>query len=426
MKRIVEKAGRLDGILKVPGDKSISHRALILGAAARGRQVIDGLSGAADVQTTVEALRAMGCFVESMPDGRALVLSNSLRSEFDIDAGNSGTTARLLAGFAAGRATRCALTGDASLRRRPMERIAEPLTRMGATFTLSNGGTLPAVIHGGALRGMQYTLPVASAQVKSAILLAALAAEGDTIVTEPVPTRDHTEIMLASMGVDVVREHDRITVRGGSRPEGTHVTVPGDISSAAFFIVAATIVPGSRIHLPFTGINPRRTGILSVLREMGARVEVEVDHGGAEAAGDLTACAASLRATEVDDPALIASIIDELPVLAVAATQAEGTTTIRGAGELRHKESDRIETIVTNLRALGATIDGLEDGFVIQGPSRLTGGRVSSAGDHRVAMAMAVAGLVADGTVEIDDADAVEISYPGFFNDLRALTRRES
>ncbi|HEX5131657.1 MAG TPA: 3-phosphoshikimate 1-carboxyvinyltransferase [Candidatus Krumholzibacteria bacterium] len=423
MKRTIHRAGRLEGILKVPGDKSISHRALILGAAARGRQVVDGLSTAADVRTTADALRAMNCFVENLPDGRTMVLAHSLHDTFDIDAGNSGTSARLLAGFAAGRAVRCTLDGDASLRGRPMRRVAEPLTQMGARITLSEQGTLPAVIEGGALHGIRYDLPVPSAQVKSALLIAGLFADGDTTVVEPVPTRDHTEIMLASMGADITRADGAITVRGGTPLEGIHVTVPGDLSSAAFFIVAALIVPGSRVHLPFTGINPRRTGILTVLRSMGGSVEVEADHAGAEAAGDLTVRTSALHGVTIDDPGTVASIIDEIPILAVAATQAEGVTTIRGAGELRHKESDRIESIVTDLRAMGARIEAIEDGFTVEGPTPLRGAAVASFGDHRIAMAMTVAGLVADGTTLIDDADAVAISYPGFYTDLRSLTR---
>lgn len=425
MKRFVERATRLAGSVKVPGDKSISHRALILGAAGRGRQEIDGLADAADVRSTAQALRAMGCFVESMPDGRTIVLPNSLRDEFDVDAGNSGTTARLFAGLAAGRATRCRIDGDASLRRRPMQRVTEPLARMGARVVLADGGTLPAVIEGGSLHGIEYALPVASAQVKSALLIAGLFAEGDTTVVEPVATRDHTEIMLAAMGVEVACDGNRITVRGGSRPEGTHVTIPGDISSAAFFVVAALIRPGSDIHLPFTGINPRRTGVLTVLRSMGADIAIEVSHEGCEAAADLSVRASELRGVEIDDPALVASIIDEIPVLAVAATQADGVTVIRGAGELRHKESDRIEAVVSNLRAMGARIEASGGAIVIEGPTPLRGAAVRSFGDHRIAMALTVAGLAAEGRTEIDGADAVAISYPGFYDDLRALVRRE-
>jgi 3-phosphoshikimate 1-carboxyvinyltransferase len=423
MKRVVEKIDRLEGILKVPGDKSISHRALILGAAARGRQTIDGLSDADDVRATADALRAMGCFVEPMPDGRTIVLANALAREFDIDAHNSGTTARLLAGFAAARATRCRIDGDASLRRRPMARIAEPLTRMGARVMLANGGTLPATIEGGDLHGIRHELPVASAQVKSALLLAGLFAEGETTIVEPVPTRDHTEIMMTAMGAELARDGNAITVRGGVPLEGTHITVPGDLSSAAFFIVAALIVPGSCVHLPFTGLNPRRTGFLEVLRAMNANIVIDAVHVGMEAAGDLTARTSELTGVEIDDPATVASVIDEIPILAVAATQAHGRTVVRGASELRHKESDRIEAIVNNLRALGAHVESFEDGFAIDGPTPLTGAAVSSFGDHRIAMAMTVAGLVAAGRAEIDDTSVVDISYPRYYSDLRTLVR---
>ena len=304
-----------------------------------------------------------------------------------------------------------------------MARIAEPLASMGARVVLAEGGTLPVIIEGGGLRGIEYTLPMPSAQVKSAILIAGLFADGVTSVTEPVPTRDHTEIMMTTMGVEPERSGTHISVRGGSRLEGTHITIPGDISSAAFFLVAAGIRPGSRVHLPFTGINPRRTGIITVLREMGADITVEESQGACEATGDITVRSAALRGVEIDDPALVASIIDEIPVLAVAATQAEGLTTIRGAGELRHKESDRIGAMVSNLRALGARAEAIEDGLTIEGPVTLRGGSVASHGDHRIAMAMGVAALAAEGATEIDGAEAAAVSYPRFFDDLRALAR---
>jgi 3-phosphoshikimate 1-carboxyvinyltransferase len=424
MTRVVDKVTRLEGVIKVPGDKSISHRALILGAAARGRQVIEGMSDAADVRASADALRAMGCFVESMPDGRTMVMANALRSEFRVDAGNSGTTARLLSGLAAGRATRCEITGDASLCRRPMRRVAEPLERMGATVSLTNGNTLPAVISGGALHAIDYEMPVASAQVKSAVLIAGLFASGNTTVIEHTPTRDHTEIMLRAMGASLARDHDRVTIHGGEPIEGTAITVPGDFSSAAFFMVAALLVPSSKVLLPFTGVNPRRTALLDVLQKMGGQVAIESLHQDRlEPAGDIAASASELQAIDIDDPVTVAAMIDEIPVFAVAATQARGRTSVRAAGELRHKESDRIEAIVTNLRALGARIEALDDGFAIEGPTPLRGAEVSSFGDHRIAMAMAVAGLIADGPTRIDDDSVVGISYPGFFRDLRALVR---
>jgi 3-phosphoshikimate 1-carboxyvinyltransferase len=424
MTRVVERVQRLEGTIKVPGDKSISHRALILGAAARGRQIIEGISDAADVGSTADALRAMGCFVETMPDGRTMVLANSLRSDFRVDAGNSGTTARLIAGLAAGRAARCEITGDVSLCRRPMRRIAEPLERMGARVTLTDGGTLPAVVEGGALQGIEYTMPVASAQVKSAILLAGMYASGSTTVIENTPTRDHTETMLRAMGAALTREDGRVTIRGGEPIDGIAVTIPGDFSSAAFFMVAALLVPSSRVLLPFTGVNPRRTALLEVLRRMGGQVVIEsFHHEGMEPAGDIAASTSTLQAVELDDPAVVASMIDEIPVFTVAATQASGRTVIRGAGELRHKESDRIAAMTTNLRAMGARIEAFEDGLAIEGPTPLRGAPVSSFGDHRVAMAMAVAGLIAEGRTEIDDDTVVSISYPRFFLDLRAVAR---
>ena len=424
MTRVVEKVARLKGTVKVPGDKSISHRALILGAAARGRQIIDGLSDAADVRSTADALRAMGCFVETMPDGRTMVLANSLRSEFSVDAGNSGTTARLFAGLAAGRAMRCEITGDESLCRRPMRRVAEPLERMGARMSLADDGTLPAVVEGGALRGIEYEMPVPSAQVKSAVLIAGLFAEGETTVVEPTATRDHTEIMLQAMGAGITRQNGRVTILGRAPLQGSAITVPGDFSSAAFFVVAALLAPSSRILLPFTGINPRRTGLLDVLHRMGGHVSIESIHSDrTEPAGDIVAASSELQAVDVSDPAVVAALIDEIPVLAVAATQAAGRTTIRGASELRHKESDRIAAMVTNLRAMGANIEALDDGFIIEGPTALRGAAVSSFHDHRIAMAMTVAGMVADGTTRITGDSVVAVSYPQFFHDLRALAR---
>jgi 3-phosphoshikimate 1-carboxyvinyltransferase len=424
MSRVLEKVERLEGILKVPGDKSISHRALILGAAARGRQVIEGISDAADIASTADALRAMGCFVETLPDGRMMVFAHALRSDLRVDAGNSGTTARLLTGFVAGRIARCEITGDASLCRRPMRRVAEPLERMGARVVLADGGTLPALVEGGALHGIEYEMPVASAQVKSAVLIAGLAASGTTTVIETTPTRDHTETMLRAMGADLVRENMRITIRGGQPIEGIALTVPGDFSSAAFFMVAALLVPQSRVVLSFTGVNPRRTALLDVLRRMGGRVTIEALHNEElEPAGDISASFSELQAAEIDEPAVVASMIDEIPVFAVAATQATGRTMIRGAAELRHKESDRIDAMTTNLRAMGARIEALEDGFAVEGPTKLRGARVSSFGDHRIAMAMAVAALIADGPTEIVDDAVVGISYPRFFRDLTALMR---
>jgi len=296
---------------------------------------------------------------------------------------------------------------------------------MGASIASENSGRLPLRFAGGRLKGISYRLPVPSAQVKSAILIAGLFANGDTSVVEDTPTRDHTETLLTSMGATVRKETGVITVVGGSRLEGTRVVVPGDMSSAAYFIVAATCLQGSDVYLPITGVNPYRTGIITVLERMGAEITLTNEHTqSAEPVADIgVRSVEALSGVTVDDPAMIASMIDEIPILAVAATQARGTTTIRGATELRRKESDRIDAIVRNLSALGVDTEEYDDGFSIHGPAQLHGAQVSSFGDHRMAMAMTVAGLLASGTTEIDDASAVQISYPDFFIDLRSIVR---
>jgi 3-phosphoshikimate 1-carboxyvinyltransferase len=424
MQKTIEPAGRLRGVLKVPGDKSISHRALILGAVARGRHVIDGLSPAEDVRRTAQALRDLGCFVETMPDGQTLILTHNLAEEATVDAGNSGTTARLLAGLAAGLPATVTIDGDDSLRRRPMGRVAEPLAAMGAAITTAEGGRLPMTIAGGGLKGIRYELPVASAQVKSALLIAGLLAKGETTVVEPVPTRDHTEIMLRAMGVDVRGEGREVTVTGGTRLRGAHLSVPGDCSSAAYLAAIVACLPDSEVYMPVTGVNPTRTGFLELLKKMGAEVAMESRHEmSGEPVADVIVKTApdGLRAVTVDDAATVVSCIDELPLLAVTATQASGETTVRGAAELRLKESDRIATIAGNLAAMGADIQELEDGFQVRGPSRLQGANLSTHGDHRVAMAMTVAALMADGETTLDDASVVDISYPDFFTDLSTL-----
>ncbi len=422
MERTIRTVQRLHGVLKVPGDKSISHRALVLGVLAKGKHVIEGLSPVDDVQQTVQCMRRLGCFVETMPDGRVLVFSHHLEPEVVLHAGNSGTTARLLAALSAGLGVTCTVDGDESLRKRPMDRVAEPLSAMGATITLSPGGTLPMSIRGGGLTGIRYALPVPSAQVKSALLMAGLLAAGETTVVERVPTRNHTEILLRAMGVNVKSEGGAVTVRGGSRVTGTRVAVPGDFSSAAYFLVAAVCLRDSEVYLPVTGVNPTRTGLVDTLREMGAEIafENQEDPGG-EPVADVYARSSSLKGVTVDDPARIAFAIDELPILAVAATQAGGTTRVRGAAALRVRETNRITAMTRNLTAMGADMQALADGFVVRGPTRLKGARVSSFGDHRIAMATAVAALLADGETVLDDYDVVDVSYPHFFVDLTAL-----
>ena len=411
----------LRGTIIIPGDKSIAHRALMLGGLAHGVQRIRGLPPSEDVASTAACLRVLGSEISAESDGALKVVNPAIRRGGELDAGNSGTTARLMAGIVAGLGLPVTIDGDASLRRRPMARIATPLSQMGAVIRTAEGGGLPMQIEPASLHGITYELPVASAQVKSAILLAGLHAEGETTVIEPAPTRDHTEKMLGAMGVPATRTGNRITITGGGRLEGIELSVPGDISSAAFFLVAATILPGSEVRLRNVGINPTRTGVLTILEQMGAAISREnLREAGGEPVADLLVRAHPLKAIEIGGE-IIPTLIDELPILAVAATQAEGTTIVCDAAELRHKESDRIAAIVRNLRAAGAGIEERPDGFAVTGPTLLRGAPCAAHGDHRIAMAMAVAGLIADGKMTIDDESIVAISYPDFFRDLGSL-----
>lgn len=419
---ILHSAERIEGTVRVPGDKSIAHRALILGAVARGKQVVEGIPRGADVRQTAACLRELGVFAEEMPDGRYLVLSKPLSGGRRLDAGNSGTTTRLLAGVLAGHDIETTIDGDASLRRRPMDRIAEPLTSMGASITTTDG-RLPMTIKGGGLHGITYEMPIASAQVKSALLIAGLFAEGRTTVMEPAPTRDHTERMLRAMGVPVESEGGTISIDGPALPKATVIRVPGDLSAAAFLMVAAICLRHSEVYLPSIGINETRSGLIDILTAMGASIEiVNRDTYLEEPVGDVVVRSSKLHGTRVD-PHVAPTLIDELPVLALAATQAEGETVVTGAAELRHKESDRIAAIATNLGALGADIEARDDGFVVRGPTPLRGARVSSHGDHRIAMTMAVAAFLAEGTTDISSADAIDVSYPNFFEDLSTVLR---
>ena len=430
----VSSVAAIRGSIRVPGDKSIAHRALILGAMAEGEQIVTGLPDSADVASTVACLRALGCTIEKQPDdsvrisgglrisGEDIKAAGSPAGEIALDAGNSGTTARLLAGTIAGLGLDCLIDGDVSLRSRPMARIAEPLGLMGAEIRTSVGGCLPMRIRGGGLKAVTFRLPVASAQVKSCVLLAGLNASDSTTVIEKTLTRDHTEILLQAMGVPVDRKTGAVTVPGGVRPRAITVNVPGDISSAAFFAAAAALLPGSEVRLAGTGVNPTRTGALEVMQRMGASITFEncATRSG-EPVADIVVRSGSLCGVDIDGP-MIPALIDELPLLAVLATQAEGAFTVSGAEELRHKESDRIAAIVSNLSRLGARIEEHSDGFTVHGPAPLQGTRVRSFGDHRIAMAMAVAGLVASDETIIDDAGAVAVSYPHFFQDMDALT----
>ncbi len=437
---IIRPSRGLRGAAAVPGDKSISHRALLLGAIADGETQVRGWLPAEDCQATLRCVRALGVQVDgddppsgSDPRGTTLrvrgVGLEGLREPEDVlDCGGSGTTMRLLAGLLAGQEFTSLLTGNPALRRRPMGRVAEPLRRMGATILGRDGGRLPPLaIHGGRLRGIEYAMPVASAQVKSALLLAALYAEGATVVVEPGPSRDHTERMLRHFGVHLGLEGRRISLTAGERLKATPagVTVPGDFSAAAFPLVAAAIVPGSRVRLVGVGVNPTRTGLLDLLQGMGADIATAAAQPGTgadagEPIADLSIAASDLQAVDVGGD-LIVRAIDEFPVFAVAATQAAGLTTVREASELRVKESDRISAVVAELLKMGADITERPDGFVVKGPAPLRGAAVDSHGDHRLAMALAVAGLVAQGATEVRNAEVINDSFPGFVETMRGL-----
>ena len=419
---VVGPGSPLRGTLRMPGDKSISHRAALLGGLAAGTTRIRGFLRAEDCLATLRCLRGLGVAVEESAD--ALMLrGGGLREPEDVlDVGNSGTTIRLLSGILAGQPFHTVVTGDASIRRRPMDRVTEPLRRMGARISGRQGGRLaPLSIDGGGLRGITYATPVASAQVKSAVLLAGLFADGDTEVREPALSRDHTERMLGAFGIPVARDGLTVRLRGPGRLRGTDLHVPGDLSSAAYFLVAAALVPGSEVTVEGVGLNPTRTGILDILRLMGAQVDVrDVREDGGEPVGTVSVRASRLRGVVIGG-SLIPRAIDELPVVAVAASLAEGETVIRDAAELRVKESDRIAALARELARLGATVEAQPDGLAITGVRRLRGGRAASGGDHRVAMALAVAGLCADGPVTIEDPACIQTSFPEFEATLRRV-----
>jgi 3-phosphoshikimate 1-carboxyvinyltransferase len=425
---LVEPVPRLVGHLEVPGDKSISHRAVLLGAICDGETRITGFGRSADTEATIAAVRALGIDVYEHGAETVRVFGKGLRGlaapHAPIDCANSGTLVRLIAGILAGQAgNEFTLTGDASLSRRPMERIAEPLRMMGAAVETTDGH-LPLRVAGQALRGIEYTLPVASAQVKSCILLAGVYAEGATTVVEPAPTRDHTERMLQQAGARVTVRPKSVTVQPAERLSLDEVEVPGDFSSAAPFVVAATLVPGSELHVHGVNLNPTRTGLLDILERMGARVTVYSRRQiGGEPGGDIEIRSAPLVGTTVDGDE-VPLAIDELPLFALAAASARGDSVLRGAAELRAKETDRIEATVDALRALGVRARASEDGFRVTGvPARVRRGRVASRGDHRLAMLGAVAGLASREGVRIDDADAVAVSFPGFYEMLEELRR---
>ena len=418
------------GALAVPGDKSISHRALLIGAVCEGETVVRGLGRSQDTESTIAVLRALGVRIEDEESAdlirvHGVGLQGLQEPGRPLDCGNAGTLARLLAGLLAGQAWRqFELTGDDSLRSRPMERIAEPLAAMGAGVE-TDGGRLPLGVQGRPLRGIEHTLPVASAQVKSCVLLAGLYAEGRTTVVEPEPTRDHTERLLLAAGARLRRRGDRLTVWPAERLALGEVDVPGDFSAAAPFLLAATLLSGSELILTGVGVNPTRTGFLHVLERMGARVSLfNRRTAGREPVADLQVTHAELVATEVG-PSEVPLLVDELPLFALAAALARGESRLRGAQELRQKETDRIEAVATGLRALGVHVTATRDGFRVRGvPTRPRGGRMASLGDHRIAMLGAVAGLVSRDGVRLEGAEAVAVSFPGFFDLLGSVAQR--
>ena len=433
MERTVRRPARLEGTVHVPGDKSISHRTALLGAIASGTTRVRRFLASEDCLATLDCLRALGVewqLDEEAPGVATLAVEGvglrGLREPSDVlDAKNSGTTLRLLSGILAGQPFTSVISGDASLRSRPVDRVVEPLRLMGAQLLAREHDTRPPLTirgpSGEGLRGIHYRLPVASAQVKSAVLLAGLYAEGETTVEEPAATRDHTERLLRAMGADLQREGPAVRLRPPSELSPFELQVPGDISAAAFWLVAAVAHPDADLLLPGVGVNPTRSGLLDVLSMMGAGLDVlEERMVGEEPVADLRVRSSQLEAVEVGGE-LIPRLIDELPALAVAAVFAHGRTVVRDAAELRLKESDRIAALTTQLGRLGVVVEERPDGFAIEGGQRLRGARVSGGGDHRLTMALAVAGLLADGETTVEDGEAVAVSYPAFWRDLQQV-----
>ena len=427
----VEPARCLEGVVMVPGDKSISHRYAILGAMAGGRTRIGNFSSSADCSSTLSCIRELGVSVGRK--GADVSIESPGWREWTppreiLDAGNSGTTVRLLSGALAGRPMESTIAGDESLNRRPMGRIIRPLTAMGATIRARDGEFPPLVIQGGELQPLRYELPVASAQVKSCILLAGLTAGGVTVVIEPIQTRDHTERALPAFGVPVSFAGPEISVSGPARLTPASVQVPGDLSSAVFFAVASLLLPGSEICLSSVGVNPSRAGLLTLLEEAGGRIE----RSGTRSIGQEPVADLIIRADRgflKSFPsrlagAIIPNVIDELPILAVLGTQHPGGLTVADAGELRKKESDRIDALVRNLRAVGVDAQESADGFSVPFTAKIAGGPVRTFGDHRIAMAFAILGLMAEDGVEIDEPECAAVSFPGFFDCLRTLAVR--
>lgn len=419
------KSRGLRGTVTVPGDKSISHRSVLFGSIAKGDTLVRGFLQGADCLSTISCFQEMGISIEN-ENGLVIIHGKGLHGlkapGKALDCGNSGTTIRLISGILSGQSFPATLTGDASIQKRPMKRIMEPLNQMGASITSLRGNhCAPLNIQGGALHGIHYYTPVASAQVKSAILLAGLYAEGETRVTEPSLSRNHTELLLKGFGADITSEGNTASVRPASELYGQEITVPGDISSAAYFIAAGLLIPDSEILIQNVGVNPTRAGILQVCQAMNADITLQNQRSaGGEPVADLLVRTSRLKGTTVEG-SMIPTLIDELPVIALMACFAEGTTTIRDAAELRVKESDRIAVMTENLSAMGAHVQATPDGMIIEGGYPLKGAVVDSHLDHRIAMTFAVAGMCASKETQILGAHCVNISYPAFYDDLHKL-----
>lgn len=420
-----QRVHSLKGELHIPGDKSISHRSIMLGSLAKGTTEVYGFLNGADCISSINCFRRMGIPIE-YENGIVKIHGKGLHGlqapSQTLDVGNSGTTTRLMSGILAAQNFSCRITGDASICKRPMKRIIDPLTLMGAEIISENGNNCaPLLIHGKPLHGISYISPVASAQVKSCILLAGLYAEGETCVTEPYVSRDHTERMLAAFGADIHTEKTTATVRPASGLTAQHIFVPGDISSAAYFIAVGLITPNSCITIQNVGINPTRDGILEIAKKMGGNITLSnlISDTG-EPTADITVSTSALKGCVIEG-SMIPKLIDEIPILAILACFAEGETIIRDAQELKVKESNRIDVMAENLSAMGADITATEDGMIIRGGKPLHGAVINSHLDHRIAMSFAIAGLNADGTTEITGGECVEISYPSFYQDLKKL-----
>jgi 3-phosphoshikimate 1-carboxyvinyltransferase len=426
MKELKTNIRSLSGTVEIPGDKSISHRSVMFGSIAFGETRITNFLPGADCLSTISCFRKLGVAIEEK-DHEIVVNGNGFDGLLEpneiLDVGNSGTTIRLLMGILAGRPFFSSLVGDESIGRRPMTRVTGPLSKMGAQIDgRINGSFTPISIRGGSLQSIDYQLPVASAQVKSSLILAGLQADGESVITELAETRDHTERMIRQFGGSVERKGKVIKVKGGQKLTGTNIHVPGDISSAAFFLVAGAIVPNSEITLRNVGLNPTRTGIIEVMNKMGAELTVIPNEESVfEPSGDLIIKTSNLKGTVIEGD-LIPKLIDEIPIIALLATQAEGKTIIRDAEELKVKETNRIDTVVAELKKLGASIEATKDGMIIEGRSQLKGGNVSSHGDHRIGMMLSVAALLCQNNVILQNPDAIAVSYPNFFEHLNLLS----